>query len=126
MAVFENTCQVFFALWDLNSDQIPGCLGKVTFSQCWATKTLATDFLPYHLTPHGFHSYLLEVEESAWLAEQSQNRLENYPSWRDWDKATYHHYVLEGADRYVEVLAASFTAKMASAEECRHYVFLLD
>jgi len=65
MAVFENTCQVFFALWDLNSDLIPGCLGKVTFSQCWATKTLATDFLPYHLTPHGFHSYLLEVEESA-------------------------------------------------------------
>ena len=126
VAIFESTCQVFFALWDLDRNQISDCLGKVTFSKCWATRTVGTEYSHYCPTPHGFHSYLLEVEESAWLTEQSQNRLETYPNWLNWDKTTYHHYVVEGAGSYVEVIAAGFAAEMASAQECRHYAFLLD
>ena len=126
MVSFNNTCQVFFALWDLDGHPIPNCLGKITFFQCWATKTLAADILPYFQNPHGFHSYLLEVNESEWLAKQSQNRLEDHPTWRSWDKSVYHHYVMEGTESYLEVLGAGFTATMATAEESQHYAFLLD
>ena len=125
ITIANGTCQAFFALWDYDGNTIPGCLGKVTFSNVWATKTLSTDLLPYLLNPHSFHSHLLEVDGSEWLAFESQNRLDTYPSWRTWDQTTYHHYVLEGAESYLEVLAADFKAEMAMPDEYKQYAFLL-
>ena len=126
ITIANGTCRAFFVLWDYNSNVIPGCLGKVTFSNAWATKTLSTDLLPYRINLHSFRSYLLEVENSEWLAAESQKRLETYPTWRNWDKTTYHHYVMEGAESYLEILAADFTAGMASADECQQHAFLLN
>jgi hypothetical protein len=125
IAIAKGTCRVFFALWDYDGNVIPNCLGKATFSKVFSTRTLSTDLLPYQLNPHHFQSYLLEVENSGWLAAESQTRLDTYSTWRSWDQTTYHHYVLEGAESYLEVLAAGFTAEMATADEYQQHAFLL-
>ena len=123
--VASNSCEAFFTLWDLAGEEMPDCLGKITFSECWATKTANTDLLPYAATSHSFTSFLLEVSESSWLADTRELRKRHYYNWKHADKFKYHrHYVLQGSEGYLEVLASSFAAGMASQEECRRYAFL--
>ena len=71
LASTSNTCDVFFALWDDTSAEPLKQLGKITFSDCWATSTVSTDLLPYSVAPHTFVSFLLEVPNSCWLANPS-------------------------------------------------------
>ena len=126
VAVFEASCHVFFRLWDDTGHEIPAHLGKITFSRCWSTRTLNMDLLPYSVLEHSFHSFILEVPDSSWLAALSQTRLTIYPKWKEWDAAIYHHYVVEGDNSFLEVLAEGFTTSLASPEECQYHAFLLE
>jgi hypothetical protein len=123
VALCKGSCQVFFGIWDEAGDEIADSLGKITF-RCWATRTVGMDLLPYSTNEHTFHSFVLEVPNSPWLSALSQTRLNIYPKWKDWDKSIYHHYVVVGADSYLEVLAEGFTAELATAEELQRYSFL--
>ncbi|AWM33119.1 hypothetical protein [Hymenobacter nivis] len=127
ISVTSSSCEVFFTLWDEAGEELPNHLGKITFSECWATSTVSTDLLPYAAEPHAFTSFLLEVPNSAWLAATRELRERHYYGWKHWDKFKYHrHYVVQGGEGYLEVLASSFAAGLASDDECRRYAFLRD
>jgi hypothetical protein len=120
----QATCTVFFPLWSNDGEEQLEQIGKITFTGCWAISMLSAKFLPYSVNTHVLTSYLLEIVDSDWLLATAQQRLHAYPGWKNWDKATYRHYLVQGTDKYVEVLATHFTTDLASPEECRRYAFL--
>jgi len=57
-----------------------------------------------------------EIENSTWLRQASEQRLRNYPRWRDWGENKYHHNVIQGHDNYYEIIAAGYSEKRISYE----------
>ncbi|WP_151087252.1 hypothetical protein [Hymenobacter baengnokdamensis] len=123
LVVTPTDCDVFFTLLSEGKAEPSDELGKISFLNCWATHMVKTEFLPYSIAEHSFHSFLLEVIDSAWLATATRQRSYTYPAWKNWDGKVYHHYIVQGHNSYVEVLAVSFTTSIASPEEGQRYAF---
>jgi len=84
-----------------------------------------SEYLPYERQKHQ-RSCIYEIEDSAWLKHESEQRSESYPEWRKRDSRIYHHYVVSGHDNYVEVLAASFEEQVVPRSEAGELVKLID
>jgi hypothetical protein len=117
-------CTVYFGCW-MASGEPAEHLCKLTFEHAWATRSFSSEFTPYK-TNSAERSCIYEIENSTWLNDLSAERLENYPRWREWDKDTYHHYMVIGHDNYIEIIAASFTESMLSYNEAGELRRLID
>ena len=88
---------------------------EISFQHGWASRMTHIEFSPYKINdPH--RSAIYEVVNSSWLKEATKRRKKCYPQWKSWDKNVYHHYVIEGHDCYLEVLAENFTEKTIALE----------
>lgn len=80
--------------------------------------------MPYEIKEHR-RSSIYEVTNSKWLEEASGRRLKCYPEWKGWDKKIYHHYVVSGHDKYVEVIAEGFSEELIFHEHAKEILPLL-
>jgi hypothetical protein len=120
----SRECHVFFGCWS-EAGVAAEFVAQVTFDWAWASRVVRTEFVPYRFEPNG-ETYLLRVARSGWLAELTGQRLSNYPKWRDWDKRTYHHFVVVGHDSYVDVIAEKFSVQKLGRREAGKLSRLID
>ena len=52
--------------------------------------------------------FLSKISESQWYDSKIQQRTEIYPTWLAWDKNKYVHYLLEGHDHHIHMIASNF------------------
>ena len=110
----ERSCEIFVGCWDevgTPADYI--C--RITFNFAWATRSYGIEYLPYEIKEHK-RSAIFEVTNSKWLKEASDYRLKCYPEWKNWDNKTYHHFVVQGHDEFVEILAESYNEETVLLE----------
>jgi hypothetical protein len=55
-----------------------------------------------------------EIENSTWLRQACEQKLRNYPRWRECCENNYHHNVIQGQDNYYEIIAAGYSEKRIS------------
>src|SRR5262245_1333051 len=120
----RDTCIVSFGCWDAQG-QPADYICQLKFHHAWAVHAVNSEFLPYELADTQ-RSCIYEVEDSAWLKRESEQRVQNYPQWREWDQQSYHHYVVSGHDNYCEVIAASFEECIVPREKAGELVKLID
>ncbi|GIP39021.1 hypothetical protein J31TS4_23010 [Paenibacillus sp. J31TS4] len=115
---------IYFGCW--NEDSTPAdFIAKITFEDCWATKSIHSEYLEYKVEEYKHRSYILKVENSVWLSELNNKKKELYPNSHT-DHLNYCHYVINGHDVYVEVIAKDFVLKRISREQAGHYAWLID
>jgi hypothetical protein len=71
-------------------------------------------------------SCVYQIENSTWLLQACEQRLKNYPKWRNWDDRKYVHYIVHGHDNYYEILASGFTEKKVPYDEAGELKRLAD
>jgi hypothetical protein len=99
-------CEVLFDCW--NDDRRPADhFGKLTFLHAWAVRGLCLEVFPYKIREH-LPSCIYEVENSTWLSQVTQQRLDIYPQWKTWDERVYRHFVVSGHDNFYEIIATKF------------------
>lgn len=105
--VASDQAEVEFPCWTDAAEEAD-FTGAIVFEGVWATRTVGTEFSPFQVEPHNFHSSILRVEESAWIEELAAARKATYTDWPRADAANYSHYVVVGHSEYVEVVARSW------------------
>ena len=102
----ERRCEIFFGCWE-EAGTPANYICRIEFNSAWAIRSYGIEYLPYEIKEQK-HSAIFEIENSKWLKESSDYRLKSYPEWKNWDKKIYHHFVVQGHDEFVEVLAESY------------------
>ena len=102
----RDQCSVSFACWEAAGDPAD-YLCRLIFNRAWAVRGVRSEFLPYESKAH-HRSCIYEVLESEWLERETALRSQSYPEWRSWEGKQYHHYVVQGHDNFVEVIALGF------------------
>jgi hypothetical protein len=100
-------------------------LCQLKFHHAWAVRGLRLEYLPYRIKDHKYHSRILLVENSQWLRQVSQQRVENYPEWRTWDTREYLHYVVAGHDNYYDIIATGFDELIVPENEAGELATLI-
>jgi hypothetical protein len=106
----EGICEITFQIWDLDDQEIEGYKGKVSFDHGWACEYVAMEVYPYSELKELCSSevFLWKLTQSNWFDEKINKRSKAYPTWLDWDKRKYFHYLIEGHDNYIQVIASGF------------------
>jgi hypothetical protein len=119
--VQEGVCMVLFEVWDDQGEALPGQQGRIRFTDCWAAEHVAlSPEAPNHRERCLPNAFLWQDSASPWLAEKIATRLRQYPTWLEWDRRTYRHYVVEGHDTYCQVIATSFELDLVTHETVLH------
>jgi len=122
-------CTVFFGCWDEQGDPA-NYLSKILFKNCWASKYTHSEFLPYKIYGGKAHSYILKVENSTWLRKLIDEKREVYPSdihiGFSWDKKEYVHFVVQGHDAYIDIIATEFNIEIIPRDRAGDLVRLID
>ncbi|PQA56756.1 hypothetical protein [Siphonobacter curvatus] len=107
----KGICEVTFQLWDLADQEIEGYTGKVSFDHGWACEYVGIETYPYSELKVRCSSevFLWKITQSGWFHEKINQRKRAYPTWLDWDKREYHHYLIEGRNDYIQLIASSFS-----------------
>jgi hypothetical protein len=123
----RDRCEVFFGCWAAPAEPADH-LVRLSFEHGWAARCVCSEYPPYtyEINERSPSSSILEVQESQWLKELSDRRLETYPRWKDWDHKRYLHYVVQGHDNYVDVVALGFTETLISREAAGQFSYLID
>jgi hypothetical protein len=108
-------CEVFFDCW-MGAGEPADYLCKLIFHHAWAVRGIRLEGLPYQIKTHR-RSCIYEIENSEWLKQVSEQRLRNYPEWKNWDENKYHHFVISGHDNYYDIIAADFEEQKISKDE---------
>lgn len=111
----EQSCDVFLGCWT-ETGEPANYICKISFSSAWASRSYTNEFLPYEIKDSG-RSSILEITNSKWLKESVEYRLKTYPHWKPSNKEMYHHFVIQGHDLYVEVLAESYIEQIIPLNE---------
>lgn len=110
ITISEGLCGATFSLWDLDDQDVTTHKGRLIFHDCWAAEYLGVKMHTCDRPSELCHPniFLSAIGESQWLANKIQQRAEIYPTWLTWDKREYIHYLLQGHDHWIQVLARSF------------------
>lgn len=120
----RNGCTISFACWD-DAGQPADYICKLVFDHAWAVRAVNSEFLPYEINEPQ-RSCVYEIKDSEWLIGISKQRSDYYPEWRNWDKRSYHHYVVRGHDNYCEVVAEAFVERIVPRDEAGELASLID
>lgn len=120
----EHLSLVFVGCW-VEAGAPADYICRLTFNSAWAARSYRIEYLPYVIKEHLHRSLIYEVVNSTWLEESSYRRSKCYPEWRDGNKRVYHHYVVQGHDEYVEVIAEGFSEEIISEDRFREILPLL-
>ncbi len=119
--ISEGLCEVTFLLWDLDDQEVTTHKGRLIFHGCWAAEYLGVEMYtcdrPSELCLPNI--FLSVIGESQWCANKTQQRAEVYPTWLAWDKREYIHYLLQGHDHWIQVLARSFEFQIVPWESAK-------
>ena len=96
------------------------------FEHAWEVRGHCSEHLLYQVKQGLSRSDIYKIEDSTWLRQASEQRLRDYPNWRNWDAKEYCHYVVQGHDNYYELLASGFTEKRIPYEEAGELRRLID
>lgn len=125
----ERECTVFFGCWDEQGDPA-NYLSKISFKNCLASKYTHSQFLPYKIYEDKAHSYILKIENSTWLRELIDEKRKLYPAeihiGLSWDKKKYVHFVVQGHDAYIDIIATEFNIEIIPRERAGELVRLID
>jgi hypothetical protein len=120
-------CCIYFACWkDNEAAEYADYIGKITFENAWAVKSLDVEF--YDIRPKvdwQFKSSICIVENSEWLDEVIGIRSKYYDNWTRWKDREYKHYLVRGHDNYFEVIAENFFVEKVSKKNFDRYTELL-
>ena len=120
----RGKCVVSFACWEAAAEPAD-YICQLKFNNAWAVRGVTSEFLPYEYEAH-HRSCIYEVIGSKWLEQESDLRMQSYPTWRSWDRKQYYHYVVSGHDNFVEVIAASFEEKVVARSDSGELAKLID
>lgn len=120
----RDECVVSFACWEAAGDPAD-YICQLKFNNAWAVRGVRSEFLPYEYEGHQ-RSCIYEVVDSKWLEQESELRSQSYPEWRSWDSKQYHHYVVDGHDNFVEVIAVGFEEQIVPRSEAGELIRLID
>lgn len=116
----EHLCEIFVGCWeDVGTPADYIC--KIAFNSAWAGRSFTLEFLSYEIKEDK-HSAIFEVINSNWLKESSQFRLKYYPEWKNWDEKIYRHFVVQGHDKFVEILAESYEVETILLEKAKRFL----
>ena len=107
ITISGGAVRVEFDCWTDEGDEAD-YVGVLVFDGVWATRMIASEFVPYQIEQHAHHSYILRVVQSAWVEELATTRKATYTAWPREDAARYEHWVVAGHDEYFEVVARSW------------------
>ena len=114
----ERSCEIFVGCWEESG--IPAnYICRITFNSAWASRSYGLEYLPYQIKELK-RSAIFEVTNSKWLKESSEYRLKCYPRWKTSDRKTYHHFLVQGHDEFVEVLAESYNEETILIKEAKN------
>jgi len=119
-------CSVYFACWENNEPEYANYVGKITFENAWAVKSLDVEY--YDIYPKGdfqFKSSIYIVENSKWLDEVIGIRSKYYDNWTKWKDKEYKHYLVRGHDNYFEIVAENYVVEKVDKKDFDRYVELL-
>lgn len=119
----REDCEVFFGCW-IEAGVPADYLCNLTFRHAWAVRGLSLEGFPYQVKDH-VRSCIYEVENSVWLKQVSEQRLEIYPRWKDWDERKYKHFVVWGHDNYFDIVATEFEERTIPKGEAGELVKLI-
>lgn len=111
----ERSCEIFVGCWE-EAGTPANYICKITFNFAWASRSYGIEYLPYEIKEHK-RSAIFDITNSKWFKESSDYRLKCHPEWKTWDKKIYHHFVVQGHDEFVEVLAESYNEEAILLEE---------
>ena len=120
----RERCTISFACWE-DAGEPADYICQLVFDHAWAVRAVNSEFLPSEIHEPQ-RSCIYEVKESEWLIALSKERSRCHPEWRNWDKRSYHHYVVQGHDNYCEVLAEGFVERIVSRDEAGVLARLID
>jgi hypothetical protein len=75
----REECLVYFGCW-VEAGVPADYLGKLIFHNAWAVRGLCLEGSPYKTKEPLYRSSLLVVQDSKWLHEVSEQRLQYYPN----------------------------------------------
>ena len=118
-------CIIYFGCWIASG--IPAdYICKLTFDNAWAVRGYRLEFIPYKIKENNYHSCILEIENSSWLKQVSEQRIKYYPNWQKWDKRNYRHFVIEGHDNYYDIIAVGYKEEIIPYSEAGELKRLID
>ena len=117
-------CTVSFGCW-VDAGEPADYICQLVFDHAWAVRAVDLEFLPYEVHEPQ-RSCIYQISDSEWLIAASEARSHYYPEWRDWDKRSYHHYVVQGHDNYCEVLALGFVERIIPRDQAGVLARLID
>lgn len=106
----EHLCLIYVGCWS-EAGTPADYICKLKFNAGWAARCYGIEFMPYLIKEH-HRSSIYEVQNSSWITQATEERLRYYPRWKNWDTRIYHHYAINGHDKYVEVIAESFDEEL--------------
>jgi len=121
----RQECPIYFGGW-MCPGEPADYIGELTFEHAWAVRGYCSEYLPYSIKGKIHRSSIFEIQNSTWLSQESQQRARGYPDWHNWDKRTFHHYVVQGHDNYYEILASGFIEKSIPYDEAGELKRLID
>jgi hypothetical protein len=119
----EHLCLVYVGCWE-EAGIAANYVGQLRFEAGWAARGYGIEYLPYRIEQPQ-RSAIYEVLDSSWLADASEQRSRHYPEWKKWDERVYHHYAVQGHDRYVEIIAEAFAEERIPRESAKDVLPLL-
>ncbi|HET8797766.1 MAG TPA: hypothetical protein VFO89_08765 [Thermoanaerobaculia bacterium] len=111
--------EVEFDCWNADGNEAD-FTGVVVFEGVWATRSVGSEFVPFEVQPHQYHSYILRVEASAWIEELADARNAAYTDWPRTAAAEYSHYIVVGHGDYAEIIARSFRVEQRPIHPAPH------
>jgi len=110
ISIKEDICEVTFRVWDLDGQEIEGVRGRVSFDHGWACEYVMLEIYSYPEQKELCSSdiFLWKLTQSSWLTEKIDQRTKIYPTWLNQDRREYFHFLIEGHDNYIEVIASGF------------------
>lgn len=109
----KNSVYIYFSFWNSETYETDtNYIGEIEFENAWA---LELEVLPMHgimTIFHNFKSYILQADRSGWLLSKFELRQAVYPDWLNWDKKKYYHYIVQGSESWIQVLASNYSVKI--------------
>ena len=115
---------VYCSCWTDESGEDDDRIGKIIFSNCWYYEYYGFRTQPYALANQELSSYIIYVKESELLSKITDSRLNLYPQWKEWDFKEYKHYIVQGENSYVQIIASEFISRYADIDESQMFSYL--
>ena len=115
ISINDRLLEATFLLWDSNDQDIRTHNGKLIFYNCWAAEYVNVEIFDAAIRePCHPNIFLSKIIESQWYDSKIQQRAEIYPTWLAWDKKKHVHYLLEGRDHHIQMIASAFEFQIIS------------